>query len=125
VTQEKGPDSGKSWLQDKLARLDAIYQRFGRDGLREHPLPEVSLLLQSKELAFRDLPKRELMEGEKKAARELELEIRDLTAYVNGQLALVGSPGLRIVRGFGGQAHQNQQPSQQRGYRKRHIEHER
>ena len=27
--------SGNSWLEDRLARLDAMYRRFGRDGLRD------------------------------------------------------------------------------------------
>jgi hypothetical protein len=123
--QQNEPDSGKSWLQEKLTRLEAIYQRFGRDGLREHPLPEVNLLLQQKMLEFRDLPKgRDLEDQQKAESRRLELEINDLTGFVNSQLALVSSPGLRVLRGFGGQT-QQQQPSQQRGYQKRHFEPER
>src|SRR5262245_2271 len=72
------PVTSTSWLHDKLTKLDAVYQKFGRDGLREHPLSDVSLLLSSKELAFRDLPKgRDLTEHQKAASRQLELEVKD------------------------------------------------
>lgn len=125
MSQEQQPESGKSWLEDKVERLGAVYRKFGRAGLAEHPLPDVNLLLQSKALAFRDMPKgRDLTERQKEESRRLELEISDLTSYVHAQLALVGSPGTRIVRSFGGPPPQQQAP-QQRGYQKRHIEHER
>jgi hypothetical protein len=93
VTQQNESESGKSRLQDTLAKLDAI----------------------------RDLPK----DRDLGNARLLELQIYDIGAYVDSQRTLVSSPGLRIVRGFGGQTQQTQQPSQQRGYRKRDYQHER
>jgi hypothetical protein len=123
VTQEKDPEPAKSWLQEKLTRLEAIYQRFGRDGLREHPLPEVNLLLQQKTLAFRDLPKgRDLEDHQKAEARRLELEINDLTGFVNSQLAAIQSPGMRALRQFGGPARQNDQKPR---YKDRGMEPER
>ena len=54
--------------------------------MREFPLGDVGLLLSSKELAFRDAPKgRDLNEDQKESNRTLELEIRDLTGYMNSQ----------------------------------------
>lgn len=124
---QQQPESSRSWLEDRLERLGAVYRKFGRAGLAEHPLPDVNLLLQAKALAFRDLPKgRDLTERQKAESRQLELEVSDLTAYVHSQLALVGSPGLRLVRGLGGPAQQqHQQAPQQRGHQKRHVEHDR
>lgn len=82
-----GP-SGRSWLDDRLARLDAVYQRFGRDGLKDYSLQDVSLLLSAKELEFRDAPKgREQSEMQKSVNRRLELEIKDLTCHLNSHLA--------------------------------------
>lgn len=79
---------GQSWLDDKLVRLDAVYQRFGRDGLKDYSLQDVSLLLSAKELEFRDAPKgRELPEMQKAVNRRLELEIKDLTCHLNSHLA--------------------------------------
>jgi hypothetical protein len=75
----------KSWMEEKLARLNAVYDRFGHDGLRDFPVGDVSLLLSSKELAFRDAPKGNLTEEQKEANRRLELEVRDLTSYLNAQ----------------------------------------
>jgi hypothetical protein len=49
--------SGGSWLEDRLARLEAVYRKFGRDGLKDFPLADVSLLLSAKELEYRDAPK--------------------------------------------------------------------
>src|SRR5262245_18502575 len=96
-------ETGSS-LQDKLTRMDAVYQQFGRDGMKDFSLPEVSLLLRSKELAFRDMPKgRDLGDGEKAAARQLELEINDLTAFVKSQMALVVPNSLQGLRQYGEQ----------------------
>jgi hypothetical protein len=81
-------DSGKSWLEEKLTAMNALYRKFGRDGLKEHSLADVSLLLSSKELAYRDSPKGyDLSETQKAANRALELEIKDLAGYVNAQLS--------------------------------------
>jgi hypothetical protein len=47
---DKERQAGASWLEKKLSALDAIYHRFGRDGLKDHSLADVGLLLSSKEL---------------------------------------------------------------------------
>lgn len=79
---------GQSWLDDRLIRLDAVYRRFGRDGLKDYSLQDVSLLLSAKELEFRDAPKgRDLSEKQKMENRRLELEIKDLTCHLNSHLA--------------------------------------
>jgi len=79
---------GQSWLDDRLVRLNAVYQRFGRDGLKDYAIQDVSLLLSAKELEFRDAPKgRELPEIQKAENRRLELEIKDLTCHLNSHLA--------------------------------------
>jgi hypothetical protein len=84
-------NGGKSWLEQQIAKLDALYQLHGRDGLKEQPLTDVCLLLSSKELAFRDAPKRDIGEREKEANRRLELEIKDLSGLVNAQLAMANA----------------------------------
>lgn len=125
MSGEKEP--ARSNLEDRLDKAEAVYRKLGLSGLAELPLADANLLLQQKQLQFRDLPKgRDLSDGQQAAARNLELQISDIGAYVQSQLALISSPGLRIVRGFGGQTQQQQQPAQQRGYQKqRHVEHER
>jgi hypothetical protein len=93
--------SGCSWLEDRLARLDAVYRKFGREGLREYPLPDVSLLLWAKELENRDAPKgRDQTEAQKVLNRRLELEIKDLTGHINAQLAGANLPARRSVPGY-------------------------
>jgi len=80
--------SGNSWLDDRLARLDAVYRRFGREGLRDYPLHDISLLLSAKELEYRDAPKGPAQSETQKAEnRRLELEIKDLTSHMNAYLA--------------------------------------
>src|SRR6516225_4559188 len=77
-----------SWLERKLSTMDALYRRFGREGLRDHSVADVGLLLSSKELQLRDAAKgRDLGEDQKAANRQLEMEVKDLTAYMKGQLA--------------------------------------
>jgi hypothetical protein len=99
VAQEREPQGGGSWLEKKLAALEALYHKFGRDGLRDHSLVDVRLLLSSKELRLRDAAKsRDLGEDQKAANRQLELEVKDLTAYVKGQLAAVSLADLRSFR---------------------------
>lgn len=93
--------SGNSWLDDRLARLDAVYRRFGRDGLREYPLQDISLLLSAKELEYRDAPKgRDQSETQKADNRRLELEIRDLTSHVNAYLAGASLQGRKSAPGY-------------------------
>lgn len=99
------------WLQKRLAALDAIYHRFGRDSLKNQPIADVGLLLSSKELQFRDAAKgRDLGEEQKAANRQLELEIKDLTAYIKGQLTGLSLADLRSFR----QPDRTQQNEQQR-----------
>lgn len=86
--KEHSGTSGKSWLDDRLTRLDAVYRRFGRDGLREYSLQDISLLLSAKELEYRDAPKgKDQSEAQKAENRRLELEIKDLTSHLNAYLA--------------------------------------
>jgi hypothetical protein len=59
---ERERQAGGSWLEKKLAALDAIYQRFGRDGPKYHSLADVGLLLSTKELKLRDAAKERGME---------------------------------------------------------------
>jgi hypothetical protein len=93
--------SGNSWLDDRLARLDAVYRRFGRDGLREYPLQDISLLLSAKELEYRDAPKgRDQSETQKAENRRLELEIKDLASHLNAHLASAGLQERRSVSGY-------------------------
>ncbi len=99
--------AGASWLERKLASLDALYRRFGRDGLKDHSVADVGLLLSSKELQLR-----------KAANRQLELEIKDLTAYMKGQLAGVSLSDLRSLR-------QPDRPRQNEPHKKRDFDLER
>ncbi len=110
--QEREARVSGSWLEKKLSTLDALYHRFGREGLKDQPLADVRLLLSSKELQLRDAGKSgELGEDQKAVNRQLELEIKDLTAYMKGQLA-----GLRLsdLRSFGQRDQQRGQEPQKR-----------
>jgi len=76
------------WLERKIAALDALYHKFGRDGFRDQQLADVQLLLSYKELQFRDAAKgRDLSEMQKASNRQLELEVNDIRAYVKGYVA--------------------------------------
>jgi hypothetical protein len=97
--QEREPPGGGSWLERKLSALKALYHRFGREGLKDHSLADVGLLLSSKELELRDAAKsRDLGEDQKSANRQLELEIKDLTGYMKGQLTGLTLSDLRSFR---------------------------
>ena len=105
-----------NWLAKHLAAIDALYHRFGRDGLKDQPIADVNLLLSSKELQFRDAAKgRNLGEEQKAANRRLELEIKDLTAYMKGQLAVLSLSDLRAFR----QPNRPQQQDKQRQFKPR------
>jgi hypothetical protein len=94
--KDREPQGGGSWLERKLSTMDALYRRFGRDGLKDHSVADVGLLLSSKELQLRDTAKsRDLGEDEKAANRHLELEIKDLRGYMKGQLAGISLSDLR------------------------------
>ncbi len=102
-TSSMGPQreqqASGSWLEKKLSGLEALYHRFGREGLKDHSLADVKLLLSSKELQLRDAAKgRDLGEDQKTANRQLELEIKDLTAYMKGQLVGLSLSDLRSFR---------------------------
>lgn len=113
MAQEKEPDAGKTWMQDKLERLQAVYLRYGRAGLNEHPLPDVNLFLQSKVLAFRDAPKgRDLTEDQKGENRQLELEIKDISGYVQSQIALVLPNSLQALRQYSDRMQQGRSSEQ-------------
>ncbi len=99
MRKEQEPQAGGSWLEKKLATMDAIYRRFGRDGLKDHSVADVGLLLSSKELQLGDAAKgRDLGEDQKAANRQLALEIKDLTAYIKGQLVGLSLSDLRSFR---------------------------
>ena len=117
--QEREPQAGGSWLERKLAALEALYRRFGREGLKDHPLADVGLLLSAKELQLRDAAKsRDLGEDQKAANRQLELEIKDLTAYMKGQLSGLSLSDLRSFR-------QPDRPRQNESQRRREFDLER
>jgi hypothetical protein len=118
VAKDQEPEIGNAsgiWLEKLIAALDALYHRFGaREGLKNQPIADVGLLLSSKELQFRDAPKGgDLSEQQKTANRQLELEIKDLKAYVNGQLAGLSLADIRSFR----QTDRPQQQDQQRNNR--------
>jgi hypothetical protein len=113
--KEREPQASGSWLERKLATMDALYRRFGREGLKDQSVADVGLLLSSKELQLRDAAKsRELGEEQKAANRQLELEVKDLAAYAKGQLAGIGLSDLRSFRQPDRQ-HQNQ-PQKRRDF---------
>ena len=110
--QEREPPGGASWMERKLASLEALYHKFGREGLKDHALADVRLLLSSKELRLRDTAKgRDLGEDQKAANRQLELEVKDLTGYVKGQLVGLS---LSDLRSFGQRDQQRQNEPQKR-----------
>jgi len=116
MNQEPEIQNGAAnWLERQLAALNALYHRFGREGFREQPLADVNLLLSSKELQFRDMPKHNLSAEQQAANRQLELEISDIRAYVKGQVAGISLADLRAYR----QPDRTQQHEQQRQYRPR------
>jgi len=97
--QQREPQVGGSWLEKKLSTLAALYHKFGREGLKDYPLADVGLLLSSKELQLRDVAKSSnLGEDQKAAKRQLELEVKDLTAYMKGQFAGLSLSDLRSFR---------------------------
>jgi hypothetical protein len=119
MRQERVAQSSGSWLEKKLASMDAVYRRFGREGLKDHSVADVGLLLSSKELQLRDAAKSlDVGEDRKAANRQLELEIKDLTAYMKGQLAGVSLSELRCFR-------QPDRPRQNEPHRNRHFDLER
>jgi hypothetical protein len=81
-----------SQLEATLAKLEAIYKRFGRDGLKEYQLADVQLLLYSKQLAAEAANGRNLSDAQAEANRLLKLEVQDLTYYVKSQIAALQQP---------------------------------
>jgi hypothetical protein len=117
--QERKSQANVSWLERKLSALDALYHKFGRDGLKDRPVADVGLLLTSKELQFRDAAKtRDFGDDQKAANRQLELEVKDLKAYVQGQLAGLSLSDLRSFR-------QPDRPRQSEPQKSRDLEPER
>jgi hypothetical protein len=117
--QERLPQGAGGWLEKKLSALEALYHKFGRDGLKDQSLADVGLLLSSKELQLRDAVKgRDLGEDQKAANRRLELEIKDLTAYMKGQFAGLSLSDLRSLR-------QNDQPRRNEPQKRRDFDLER
>src|SRR5579872_3331500 len=109
----KLPDAAGSWLEKKLVVLNALYHRFGRDGLKDQPIADVGLLLSAKELQLRDAaPWRDRGEERNTATHRLELEIKDLKAYVKSRAGRIGLSELRSVR----QPERSQPQDQQRQF---------
>lgn len=97
MTQE--PEQPGNWLERRIEALDALFRRFGRDGFKDQPLADVHLLLASKEMQFRDMPKgRDLSEQAKSVNRGLELEIGEIKSYLRGQVAGLSLADLRSYR---------------------------
>lgn len=82
-------------LEQKLAKFQALYDRYGRDGLRDQPLADIQLFLASKQMLLRDAAKRDLSDQEKADNRRLELEIKDITGFLKGQMAGLSLADLR------------------------------
>lgn len=80
----------KSHLEQRLIALEALYIRFGRDGLKDQPLQDVNMLLTSKQLQFRDAPKGNVSDEQRANNQLLEMQILDLKAHVNAQAASIG-----------------------------------
>jgi hypothetical protein len=109
----KLPHATGSWLEKKLIMLNALYHRFGRDGLKDQPNADVGLLLSAKELQLRDASTgQDLGEERNAATHRLELEIKDLKAYVKSRAGRIGLSELRAVR----QPERSQPQNQQRRF---------
>jgi hypothetical protein len=64
-------------------------------------------------MEVRDMPKgRDLMEHQKEGARQLGLEIKDLKAYVQSQVALVAPSGMQGLRQYAERTQQFQSAQQ-------------
>jgi hypothetical protein len=99
-----------SWLEQRLVALDAVYRRFGRDGLRDYSISDIAMLLVAKELQSRDTPKSaEQSERQMAENRQLELEIRDLRGYINALRTGAEFPGSRFLRQLESRPQQRQQ----------------
>lgn len=85
-------ESKGSQLEATLVKLEAIYKRFGRDGLKEYQLADVQLLLYSKQLSLEAVNGKGLNDAEAEANRLLKLEVQDLTFYVKSQIAALQMP---------------------------------
>lgn len=93
---QPGPDGAASVLGNRIRALDAVYRKFGRAGLNDYPLSDITLLLASKRLDLRDAPKgRDAGEQRMAANRLLELEIRDLSGHVD---SLLSGAGLSVLQ---------------------------
>jgi hypothetical protein len=79
-----------SKLENTLARLEALYRKFGRDGLKDSPIADVQLLLYSKQLALEASAGKGMNDAE--ANHLLKLEVHDLTYYVKTQIASLQMP---------------------------------
>ena len=99
--EQKTKSPAKSWLETRLIALDALYRRFGREGLKDQPLSDVRLLLAAKELQARDAARESRLSDQQMAAnRHLELEIDDLTAHVKSLVAGLSLADLRPSRQY-------------------------
>lgn len=89
---DAAPETGRSNLEDKLLRMGKVYERYGRNGLKDFSLADVQLLLSSKELDLHVA--RGCHQSDQQAAltRTLTLEVADLSGYVRSQLAALQPP---------------------------------
>jgi hypothetical protein len=97
---EHGPKSQDASLTKMLARLNGLYSAFGREGLKKESLVEIGLLLESKKLDRDSLRRARLSEEKKEQMSHLELEIRDLTAYIKGQISELSSLHYSLLHRF-------------------------
>jgi hypothetical protein len=81
-----------SLLKTTLAKLEALYKKFGRDGLKDFPIADVQLLLYAKQLELEAANGRPVNDAQAKATRLLKLEVHDLTYYVKTQIAALQMP---------------------------------
>lgn len=95
---------GLTHREAKIKAMEAVMDRFGvMEGLKQgYALVDVAALRMHKVLQLRDAPKgRDLSEAQKQSNRRLEMDIADLSSYIDAQFA-----GVRAYRSqsFGGPA---------------------
>src|SRR5690348_15817469 len=103
------PESGRPHLEEKLQRMGKVYERFGRDGMKNYCLADVQLLLSSKELDLQAARGRHQSDQQAAATRMLTLEVADLSGDVRSQFA-----ALQPARGVSMAQLRQHQPQQQK-----------
>lgn len=100
-----------SHLENRLEALQALYRRYGRQGMNGQPAADVALLLAAKQMELRDgMHGREETPERQRERRQLELEVLDLHGYLDTQKTGSGLSGSPIARWF--QSQQSTEPRQ-------------